>query len=739
MAVLDQVAVGVAHADPGRQGHILAPAHAEDGTGLEAVHRHGHQRAPAGGDIAAGEELLHGLHISGQHRDLRQLGQEEDHQRAAQGSRQGAAEEDDPALFPAAQGQHQQQNGDQCRQQLAPAAQDHHAQQQKCQGQAVQEDGAAAPGPDRQIAAAGGHAQEEDIVRIAVGSQTDAVAQGGEEIIVPPGSLAEDGVDQLQKQHRHQGEDDDEGGHCHGPQIHDPVGPEEPVALCLGADGVAQAEDHADLVGEGVRVVSGPRQEEVEEDHQPQDPGTQGDAGGVQGFIALQAAQQMDGQQKAQEGIAEDHPVAEVPVEEEGHGEEGQHGLGPVAEGKIVPRFRDPAPELSTEGAEAAAQSLQEAADGVREVEALQPQGGPLHQHRHGVEAPEDHALEIGVEDAQKQQKGLDHKGADAEDPGQGLAFRGLQPVELAADEGVGIEQGGDQEGRAHDAGLREELQVDAVDVLHILAVEGQKFLGDQGVELVPADAEEGIFPEGIEGQGVKLHPARGNVLALEELLDGHHIADQGLELPQPGEQGDDDGDGGDAAENAGDDQNAAELRLAQGQHQQHDAGHRAQKLAPSAHQHQGHQEGRAQSQCQAGAPVKPPGGGIGAAHGNAQIEDVVGIGAAAQGDGVAPGDIVAQVQLGRLGQGVEEALPEQPGEKLEEQHEGGHEDRAAEAQPQGPSALPLSRLRQNHKGAADQGGDNKGNGIGIVAGIGPEEIQENRGGQHQKAQPQGA
>ena len=69
--------------------------------------------------------------------------------------------------------------------------------------------------------------------------------------------------------------------------------------------------------------MSGPRQEEVEEDHQPQDPCSQGDAGGVQGFIALQAAQQMDGQQKAQEGIAEDHPVAEVPVEEEGHGEEG--------------------------------------------------------------------------------------------------------------------------------------------------------------------------------------------------------------------------------------------------------------------------------------------------------------------------------------------------------------------------------------------------------------------------------
>ena len=80
VAVLDQVAVGVAHADLCGHLHILAPAQAEEGLRHKARPAHGHQDAPAGGDVSAGQELLDGLHIPCQHGDLAQLGQEDQHQ-----------------------------------------------------------------------------------------------------------------------------------------------------------------------------------------------------------------------------------------------------------------------------------------------------------------------------------------------------------------------------------------------------------------------------------------------------------------------------------------------------------------------------------------------------------------------------------------------------------------------------------------------------------------------------------
>ena len=324
MAVLDEVAVGVAHADLGGHLDILAPAQAEEGPGHKARPAHGHEDATAGGNIRTGEELLDGLHIPLQHGDLAQLGQEGQHQHHGGGGEDGARDEDDPPLFPAAQGQHQGRDGHSRRQQLAPAAQDHHGQQQKCQGQGIDPDPLLGPGLHGEIRTADRHAQVEHIVRIAVGAQADTVAQGGEEIIVPLGRFAEQGVNETQEQLRQEGEDHHKGRHGHGSDVHGTGRHVDTGVLAGGGDHVCHADDHADEVGDGIHVPPGIGPQELQKDDAGQHPGGHGHGGGGQGIIFPQPEEQVEHQQGTQGGVAVDHPGAEVPVIEEGAGEDGQ-------------------------------------------------------------------------------------------------------------------------------------------------------------------------------------------------------------------------------------------------------------------------------------------------------------------------------------------------------------------------------------------------------------------------------
>ena len=364
----------------------------------------------------------------------------------------------------------------------------------------------------------------------------------------------------------------------------------------------------------------------------------------------------------------------------------------------------------------------------------LQLQSGQHHDDGQGVEAPEDDPLEIGVIDAQYQQEALHHERADAQHPGGvelGMLF---QPGDLPADQVVAIEQGCHQQRGTQDTGLGEELQVDAVDVLHILTVGVQEALGDQGVELIPADAEEGTIQEGIDGQGVELQSAGGDVLAAQKLLNGHHIADHGRELLQPGQQRHDGDEARDAGDDTADDQEPALLPAAQGDGQQTQADGGAQQLAPASHQHDGVEEHTAAEQGEDALPVElPSAGGVAAADGDADEEHIVGVGAAAQGKAVALGHIVAQVAACGVGELHQKPVPEVPGIGVEEEHEHGHDHGAQEAGGQTCPGGALAWVGEHHEGTADDHGDDEGDGLGVMPGIRAEEVDEYRQRQHQE------
>ena len=172
-----------------------------------------------------------------------------------------------------------------------------------------------------------------------------------------------------------------------------------------------------------------------------------------------------------------------------------------------------------------------------------------------------------------------------------------------------------------------------------------QEALGDQGVELIPADAENGVLQEGVPGQSVQIQTAGGDVLAAEKLLHRHDIPGQGRELLQPGQQGHDGDETHHAGCDAADEQDAPLLFSAQDHYQQHQADGGAQQLAPTAHDQDRLKENGTENQRQSALPIEfPAAGRIAAADRQTDEEDVIGVGAAVQGEAVASGHIVAQV-----------------------------------------------------------------------------------------------